>query len=137
MWRCLEDPLVNTQILKKLAFLDEGMAPVMAGGVGGAGGYLAGKHIINPLLENQKRSILDKMLRGESMLKKLETGTKIVPLAAATIGALLLAALAASRAKQHERERIQDQLLYAQLQEQLGNSQGFSQANEIPFGGMY
>lgn len=124
----------NTLILKKLAFLDEGISPVLAGGAGGVGGYMAGKHLVNPLLEKQKRSIIDKMLRGESMLKKLETSTKLVPIAAATIGALLLAALAASRAKQHERERMQDQLLYAQLQEQLGNSQGFSSANKIPFG---
>jgi len=126
--------LVNTQILKKLAFLDEGISPAIAGGAGGVGGYMAGKHLVNPMLEKQKRSIIDNMLRGEGILKKLDTGTKLVPIAAATIGALLLAALAASRAKQHERERIQDQLLYAQLQKQLGNSQGFSASNEIPFG---
>jgi hypothetical protein len=125
--------VVSTRILKKLALLDEGISPVVAGGAGGVGGYMAGKHIINPLLESRKRSIIDKMLKGESILKKLETGTKFAPIAAATIGALLLASIAASRAKQHERERIQDQLLYAQLQEQMGSSQ----ANEVPFGGMY
>jgi hypothetical protein len=125
--------VVSTRILKKLALLDEGISPVVAGGAGGVGGYMAGKHIINPLLESRKRSIIDKMLKGESILKKLETGTKFAPIAAATIGALLLASIAASRAKQHERERIQDQLLYAQLQEQMGSSQ----ANEVLFGGMY
>ena len=124
----------STRILKKLAFLDEGLGPLVAGGAGGIGGYMAGKHLINPILENRKRSIIDKMLRGEGILKKLETGTKVVPIAAATIGALLLAALAASRAKQHERERMQDQLLYAQLQEQMGNSQGFSPENTVQFG---
>lgn len=125
--------MVSTRILKKLALLDEGISPVVAGGAGGVGGYMAGKHIINPILESRKRSVIDKMLQGENILKKLETGTKFAPIAAATIGALLLASIAASRAKQHERERIQDQLLYAQLQEQMGSSQ----ANEVPFGGMY
>jgi len=126
--------LDSTRILKKLAFLDEGLGPLVAGGAGGIGGYMAGKHLINPILENRKRSIIDKMLRGEGILKKLETGTKVVPIAAATIGALLLAALAASRAKQHERERMQDQLLYAQLQEQMGSSQGFSPEDAVQFG---
>jgi hypothetical protein len=57
--------VVSTRILKKLALLDEGISPVVAGGAGGVGGYMAGKHIINPLLESRKRSIIDKMLKGE------------------------------------------------------------------------
>jgi len=124
------------RVLQKLAFLDEGATPLAAGAVGGAGGYLAGKHLVNPILESRKRSVIDKMLRGEELLKKLEVGTKYGPFAAATIGAILLAGIAANRARKSERERIEQQLLYAQLQEQLGagGGYGFSPQDQVAFG---
>lgn len=122
--------------LRKLAFLDEGLTPAAAGLAGGAGGYLAGKHLVNPVLEMKKRSILEKMLRGEEMVKKLETGTKYGPLAAATIGAILLAGIAANRARKSERERIEQQLLYAQLQQvmEARGGAGFSPEDQVRFG---
>lgn len=123
--------------LQKLAFLDEGLGPAAAGLVGGAGGYLAGKHLLNPILESKKRSIINTMLKGEDLLQKLNTGTKYGPFAAATIGALLLAGIAANRARKLERERIEQQLLYAQLQSHLGGGGGdydFSPQDQVRFG---
>ena len=120
--------------LLKLAILEDGLTPAAAGLAGGAGGYLAGKHLLNPVLESRKRSIIEKMLRGEDILKKLETGTKYGPIAAAAIGAILLAGIAANRARKSERERIEQQLMYAQIQEQLGGGAGFSPQDEVKFG---
>ncbi len=123
------------RILQKMAFLEEGLTPAAAGLAGGAGGYLAGKHLVNPILESRKRSVIEKMLRGEDMIKKLNAGTKYGPLAAATIGAILLAGIAANRARKSERERIEQQILYAQLQEQLGGAgYGFSPEDQVRFG---
>lgn len=118
--------------LEKIAFLDAGLGPLLGGALGGAGGYALGKGVINPLLEHKKRSIINKMLSGEELISKLDKGKTVAPIAAATIGALLLAALAANRAKKQERERLQDMLLYQQVQQ--GDMQGFSPDQQISFG---
>jgi len=118
--------------LEKLAFLDAGVSPLIAGAAGGLGGYALGKGVINPILERQRQSIISKMLRGEDILKKLEKGKAAAPVAAATIGALLLAAIAANRAKKQERQRIQDYLLYNQLRE--SDMQGFARGEEVGYG---
>lgn len=99
----------------KHAFLDEGIGPLLWGAGGGVGGYLAGKHLLSPLLQRKEDKIRDYMLRGERALGGLQRARKIAPVGGGIIGALLLAALAAKFAKDKERERM----------EQYGNSQAY------------
>ena len=120
------------RVLEKIAFLDSGISPLLGGALGGAGGYALGKGVINPILESKRKSILDKMMRGEEIVKGIEKGKATAPIAAATIGAILLAAIAANRAKKQERERIENYLLMNQLREQ--DMQGFSRGEEVAYG---
>ena len=64
----------------KTAFLDGGLGPLLWGGAGGLGGYLAGEHIVNPLLASKQKSIQEAMAKGESWLARLEALKKVMPL---------------------------------------------------------
>lgn len=107
-------------LLNKIAFLDQGIGPLLAGGAGGVGGYMLGEKVIKPLLEGKQKSILEQMARGQSAVDKLERGKKIAPFAGAIAGALLLAAIASSRAKKQERERIERILMMGGRPEEGG-----------------
>ena len=91
----------------KTAFLDDGLGPLLWGGAGGLGGYLAGEHLVNPLLAAKQKSIQDAMAKSELWLSKLEALKKVMPLLTAGGGALLLAYLAARSARADERARLQ------------------------------
>lgn len=95
-----------SDLLAKIAFLDDGALPWIAGAAGGAGGYYAGKKIIDPLINASQENLRRKIRITEQLVDALEKGKKIAPFAGATVGAILLAALAAKRAKQKEREAM-------------------------------
>lgn len=92
------------EILAKTAFLEEGAWPWIAGAGGGVGGYALGKKVVDPLLKLKQDSILNQIRRGRKIVEGLERGRKIAPLAGATVGAILLAALAAKKARQDQAE---------------------------------
>lgn len=96
----------TNDMLAKLAFMDEGIGPLLAGLAGGAGGYYAGKKVIDPLLNVGQESLRRKVHMLESIIAGLEKGKKVAPFAGATVGAVLLAALAAKHAKNKEREAM-------------------------------
>ena len=96
----------------KTAFLDGGLGPLLWGGAGGLGGYLAGEHIVNPLLASKQKSIQEAMAKGESWLARLEALKKVMPLLSAGGGALLLAYLAAKSARADEHARMQQYAAY-------------------------
>jgi hypothetical protein len=96
----------TNDILAKVAFMDEGAAPLLAGLAGGAGGYYVGKKVIDPMLNVGQESLRRKVHILESIIEGLEKGKKVAPFAGATVGAILLAAIAAKRAKAKERETM-------------------------------
>jgi len=95
------------EVISKIAFLEEGATPWLAGAGGGVGGYLLGKKVVDPLLKMKQESILNNIRKGRKIVEGLEKSRKIAPLAGATIGALLLAALTAKKAKD---KQIEDML---------------------------
>ncbi|RKY28741.1 MAG: hypothetical protein DRP83_00135 [Planctomycetota bacterium] len=97
----------TNDVLAKLAFMDEGAMPWIAGLAGGAGGYYAGKKIIDPILGLGQENLRRKIHIAEKIIEGLEKGKKVAPFAGATVGAILLAAIAAKKAKQKQRETME------------------------------
>lgn len=91
----------------KKAFLEAGLGPMMAGAAGGGLGYLAGSHLINPLLAGREAVVRGQMQRGEQLIKQLQSARKATPWVAGAVGALLLASIAAKKARQDERDKIE------------------------------
>jgi len=94
-------------LLHKVAFLESGAMPWVAGAAGGLGGYYAGKKVIDPILDIGQESLRRKIHIAERIIEGLEKGKKVAPFAGATVGAILLAAIAAKKAKQKERETME------------------------------
>lgn len=94
----------------KTAALEEGLSPTLLGLAGGGGGYLAGKHLINPLLEAQTRNIQNRIQTGQQAIKKLQSAQKILPLLGGAIGAIVLASIAARKAREDERRKLERSL---------------------------
>jgi hypothetical protein len=90
-------------VLAKAAFLEEGVSPLLYGAGGAAGGYLLGKKVVDPLLSMGQDSLRYQINRAQKILEGLEKGKRVAPIAGATIGAILLAAIAAKKAKEKER----------------------------------
>ena len=92
--------------MSKEAILDEGLGPVAWGVGGGAAGYAGSKYIINPLLKHKENKILEQIAKGEKAVSGLRALQKIGPLATTTLGALLLAAIAAKISRNKTREEM-------------------------------
>ena len=97
---------------KQAASMDEGVSPLLLGLGGGAGGYLAGKHLVNPLLDSQAKSIQAKILQGQQVIKTLEKAQKAMPLIGGAIGAIVLASIAAKKARKDERNKLERSLMW-------------------------
>jgi hypothetical protein len=95
-----------TALLSKIAFLDSGVWPLIAGTGGGVGGYYLGKKVIDPLLTSRQNKIREQIARGEQWIGRMDKAKRLAPIAGATVGAILLATLAAKSAKRQERERM-------------------------------
>lgn len=92
---------------EKTAFLEEGLSPLWGGAGGALGGYLLGKYLVNPAAKWREKAVQSQIEHGAEMLSRLQRIQKIAPVGIAIIGAILLASLAARKAKQRERERLE------------------------------
>ena len=89
--------------LIKQAILDTGASPLFWGGMGGIGGYVAGKSITEPYYNWREKNINpENLLR----LEEIKDRRSSIPLIAAAVGALLLAAIASKKARENERDKI-------------------------------
>jgi len=105
----VKKPENNTAIssdMSKEAILDEGLGPVAWGVGGGVAGYAGSKYLINPLLKAKEIKILETIAKGEKAVLGLRALQKIGPLATTTIGALLLAAIAAKISRDKTKEEM-------------------------------
>jgi len=82
---------------------DETLLPVLAGGLGGVAGWGLGEKVVKPMIESRERTLAEAIAKHQRDLARLKGAKQMVPIGAAAAGALLLAALAASKARQDER----------------------------------
>lgn len=120
--------------MDKQSFMDEGISPLLGLGAGGLGGYALGQRVISPLLKRQENKILKQMRTGEMIVDKLRKGQRLAPILASAAGAILLASLATKKAKENERQRISDLLMYQQLGLLPGGEAGFLPQQQMPVG---
>ena len=116
------------------SIFDEGMGPLLAGGAGGVGGYLLGSKVINPLLYAKEQDILNKIRTGEKVVAGLQKSQKVAPFVAGAVSALILASLAAYKARQNEKQKIERQLTWGQLPTPATSGSGFNPLEQIQFG---
>lgn len=86
---------------------------LLAGGLGGAGGWLLGKKLVEPLIAEKER-------RLKAALQNLKQTKKYAPIGAAAAGAIILAALSGMRKKQERKSSgiLDPQVLHNQMQAQ-------------------
>jgi hypothetical protein len=131
---------VGTAAHRKQAFLESGLSPLLFGAAGAGGGYMAGKHIINPLLEMKERALREKIRSGQKILSGLERSRSAAPFVAGAVGAIILATLAARKARADERAKIetrqfwQDPANQGLLNEFQGAQAGFLPGEQATFG---
>ncbi len=119
-----------------LAFLDEGLGPAMAGAAGGGLGYLAGSKIINPIIQNREAALRHKIETGQMALAGMKKTRKASPWIAGAVGALLLATIAARKARADEREKIETRKFWMApenqglIQEFQGAQAGFAPSEQ-------
>lgn len=117
----------------KQAFLETGLGPLFAGAAGGGLGYMTGSHLINPILAGREAAVHNRMQQGEQMLKQLRSAKKATPWVAGAVGALLLASIAAKKAREDEREKIETRKFWMAPENQaLVNEIQGAQAGFIP-----
>lgn len=85
--------------VKNASFLDDGILPAAAGGVGG---YLIGQHLIAPHFARQQVAIAEQIAQGQSALSAAARNQRISPILAAAAGALLLSWLLSNTNKKRE-----------------------------------
>jgi hypothetical protein len=81
---------------------DDAMLPVLAGGLGGIGGWALGDKVLKPMLEAKEQSLAEAIVQHQKNMARVKGAKKVVPIGAAAAGALILAALAAIKARQDE-----------------------------------
>lgn len=114
----------------KQAVFEEGLSPMMLGIAGGGGGYLVGKYIANPLLAAREQSVKHTIEKGHQAIAQLQGAQKALPLLGGAVGAVILATIAASRARKSEREKIEQALMWQrpeiqELLQQAERDRGF------------
>jgi hypothetical protein len=130
-------PLKTTTAAEKIAF-DPAIATLLAGGAGGLGGYMAGKHLVDPLLEGKESDIMREIAAKQKSLGNVKTLRKFTPIGMAALGAVALAAIAASKARHDERSKMQvQQMLAGHLREYDQTGAGFGAADQVPMGASY
>jgi hypothetical protein len=99
--------------------------PVLAGGAGGIGAYALMRNILKPTLMAQEETLR----RATAALTK----TKMVPLVAGALGALIIGTLAAQKARNDERRKIQWEMAARANApyNRPGGSQGFSPHEQV------
>lgn len=87
--------------------MDPTLMALLAGGLGGTGGYFLGKHVISPFAEGRISSLQEAINNAQRNMGHWQNVSKYAPAGAAAAGAILLAALAASKARKDEREKME------------------------------
>lgn len=109
---------------------DNGMGmPLLGAGVGGVGGYYVGKNLIEPLAELKQQALINDMANLQQRLQNWKRVGKYSPATMAVVGAILLATLAAHKARKNERETLARSPF-----EGMYNSQGFRPSDQINMG---
>jgi hypothetical protein len=85
--------------VKNASFLDEGILPAAAGGIGG---FLIGEHFIAPHFARQQAAIAEQIAQGQSAMATAARNQRISPILAAAAGALLLSWLLSNKDKKQE-----------------------------------
>jgi hypothetical protein len=133
-----KDATKETIASLKHADIDPSIATLLAGGVGGGAGYMAGKHLISPMLGGKERDILKEIAEKEQNLGRLRTVRKFTPIGVAALGAVALATIAAAKARHDERNRAQaQQMLAGHLRPYDQTNSGFGAADQVPIGAPY
>lgn len=116
----------------KVAF-DPAVAALIAGGIGGTGGYMLGKHVISPFAEGRVKAIQDAIAEQQKSMDRWSNVKQYGPAGAAAVSAIILAALAANHARKSEREKM-DNMLDRQYANYDPQNMGFSPENRMNFG---
>lgn len=82
------------------------VAPAAGAALGGLGGWHLGDKVIAPMLENKAQKLIQEIASKNKILENINKAKRLAPTGAAIAGALLLAALAAIKARQDEREQL-------------------------------
>lgn len=122
---------------EKKADMDASLGTLLAGGLGGGAGYMAGKHLVSPLIENKERDILREIAMKEQSLGRLRTMRKWTPIGIAALGAVALASVAALKARHDERSKIQQAQMGGRLVPYDPTGAGFGAADQVPMGAPY
>ncbi len=88
---------------------EDATLPVLAGGIGGIGGWALGDRVLKPMLESKEQNLADVIAKHQKNMARIQGAKKAVPLGTAAAGALILAALAAIKARQYEHMAQQQQ----------------------------
>lgn len=115
--------------------IDPSIAPLLAGGVGGLGGYLAGSKLLAPWMEDKENDILKEIAEKQKSVGNWQTARKFTPIAMAALGAVTLAAIAAMKARSDERSKMQAyQMLAGHLRPYDPTNSGYGAADQVPMG---
>lgn len=124
----LSSPLARA--LKKQA--DDAVFPMVAAGAGGLAGHALSEKFLAPYLKQREASILAEILKKQQSVKNIQKIQKYAPFGAAAAGAILLAALAAIKARNNEAMR--QQALQGQMQPYDPTGAGFYPEESVNFG---
>ena len=75
--------------------------PVIAGGVGGLGGWALNEKILKPILASREGALAASIAKQQQRAKQMAAIKPYLPLGASIVGALLLAGLAAAMARRN------------------------------------
>jgi len=107
------------------------MLPILGAGAGGLAGHLVGSKIIAPLAEAKEKSLASEMASLQSKLDNWRRVREYGPATVTVAGAILLAALAARKARENERER---QGIPSRSLQQFNSSGGFRPEDQVEVG---
>ena len=118
--------------VKNAAFLEGGLLPAAAGGIGG---YLLGEHLIAPHFARQQVAIAEQIAQGQAAMAGAARNQRISPILAAAAGALFLTWLLSHTNKKRElHEGLGGPGSYAGGLQGFNpeDRQGFSTDNRLP-----
>ncbi len=101
--------------------------PVVAGGAGGVGAYMLLRKMLQPTIHAQEETVR----RATAALTK----TKMMPLVAGALGALIIGTLAAQKARNDERKKIQYEMAMQSNRMYQQNPMGYNMGEQVRING--
>ena len=77
---------------------NDATVPVLAGGLGGIGGWALGEKVLKPMIDNREASLAAEIAKQTQSVEQLKTLKPYLPLGASLVGAILLAGAVAAMA---------------------------------------